>query len=127
MNRLVSIHRGRLNRGSTRDRSVSQFGRWRSVRLTCSPLREIQGGGAEMHRFAATFGVGGVDGDLVVAAGVQVADGEDGHLARMVVDGRRAATLAGSRLAVYLHGELLRQAAVKALDAFHVDRVGGLI
>lgn len=80
-----------------------------------------------MHGLAATFGVSGVNGNLVVAAGIQIADGEDGHLARLVVDGRGSAALAGPGLAVHLHGELLRQTAVKALYAFHVDRVGGLI
>lgn len=79
-----------------------------------------------MHGLAATFGVSGVNGNLVVAAGVQIADGEDGHLARLVVDGRGAAAL-GPGLAVHLHGELLRQAAIKALYALHVDRIGGLI
>jgi len=124
MNRLV--HRGRFNRGSNRDHSLL-VGLFTVGQLTCSPLREIQGGGAKMHGLAATFGVSGVNGNLVVAAGVQIADGEDGHLARLIVDGRGAAALAGPGLTVHLHGELLREAAVKALYAFHVDRIGGLI
>lgn len=44
----------------------------------------------------------------------------------MIVNSRWAA-LARSGLAVHLHGELLRQPAVEALDAFHVNRVGRLV
>jgi len=80
-----------------------------------------------MHGLAATFGVSGVNGNLVVAPRIQIADGENGHLARLIEDGRGTAALAGSDLTVHLHGELLRQAAVKTLYAFHVDRVGSLI
>lgn len=79
-----------------------------------------------MHGLAATFGIGGINGDLVDAARLQIVDGESRHLAGLVVDGRRAA-FARSGLAVHLHCELLRQTAVEALYTLHVDRVGRLV
>lgn len=97
----------------------------RTDRLTCSSLGQIEGGGAKVHGLAATLAVGGVNGDLVGGAGVQIADRKDGHFAGLVVDDGRGAALAG--LAIHLHGELLRQPAVEALHALHVDRIGGLI
>lgn len=77
-----------------------------------------------MHGLAATFGISGVNVDVVGAAGLEIVDGEDGRLARLIVN-RSDAGLAG--LAVHLHREFLRQPAVEALDALHVDRVGRLI
>lgn len=77
-----------------------------------------------MHGLAATLAVGGVNGDLVGGAGVQIADRKDGHFTGLVVDGRGTAF---PGLAVHLHRELLRQSAVEALYALHVDRIGRLI
>jgi len=117
----------RLYRGDrlVADHSPARLFRFRRTNgLTCSSLREIEGGGAKVHGLAATFAVGGVNGDLVGGAGVQIADRKGGYFAGLIVDGRGTA-LAG--LAVHLHGELLRQPAVEALYALHVDRIGRLI
>jgi len=129
MNRLLCVSRETtLPRIDVSSPIILRLGRYdsdeRTNGLTCSSLGEIEGGGAKVHGLAATFAVGGVNEDLVGGAGIQIADRKDGYFAGLVVDGRGSA-LPG--LAVHLHGELLRQPAVEALYALHVDRIGRLI
>lgn len=103
-------------------------------KLTCASFGEVQGGGAEPDRLAATFAVARVYGDLVAGARLEVADRERWKFARLVVHGPvrpgwrvAAAAAAGAGLTVHLDREILRQTTVEPLGALHVQRVRSLV